>query len=220
MSFGPLENLRRNIGIRLSLWYALVFTLSSLALLTLAYYLLAAAIGSKDREVLAARLREAAVIYVNGGYGALDGWVATQPQAVRQAMVVAVVNRYNALTFWRAPDWMKVELIPIGDGLRREVGLFMRLPQSAERDFTRISHMSPDGSVLLVGRLTDSRQAFLNPVRRIFIIVGSTTILLGFIAGAFFANRAMQPVRQIVSTARSIIRTGQLDARVPVRESD
>jgi signal transduction histidine kinase len=30
----------------------------------------------------------------------------------------------------------------------------------------------------------------------------------------------MQPIRQIVSTARSIIRTGQLDARVPVRESD
>jgi signal transduction histidine kinase len=30
----------------------------------------------------------------------------------------------------------------------------------------------------------------------------------------------MQPVRQIVSTARSIIRTGQFDARVPARESD
>jgi len=44
--------------------------------------------------------------------------------------------------------------------------------------------------------------------------------VLGFLAGVFFAHRAMQPVRQIVSTARSIIRTGQLDARVPVRESD
>src|SRR5207248_7127511 len=30
----------------------------------------------------------------------------------------------------------------------------------------------------------------------------------------------MQPVRQFVSTARSIIDTGQLDARVPVRKSD
>ena len=33
-------------------------------------------------------------------------------------------------------------------------------------------------------------------------------------------HRALLPVRQIVSTARSIIRTGQLDARVPVRASD
>ena len=46
------------------------------------------------------------------------------------------------------------------------------------------------------------------------------TVLLGFIAGAFFAYRAMRPVRQIVATARSIIRTGQLDARVPARPSD
>jgi signal transduction histidine kinase len=46
------------------------------------------------------------------------------------------------------------------------------------------------------------------------------TVVLGFLAGAFFAHRAMQPVRQIVATARSIIRTGQLDARVPVRQSN
>jgi signal transduction histidine kinase len=46
------------------------------------------------------------------------------------------------------------------------------------------------------------------------------TVALGFLAGAFFAHRAMLPVRQIVSTAQSIIRTGQLDARVPVRQSD
>jgi signal transduction histidine kinase len=43
--------------------------------------------------------------------------------------------------------------------------------------------------------------------------------VLGFLAGAFFAHRAMQPVRQIVATARSIIQTGQLDARVAVRSS-
>src|SRR5207237_7153721 len=34
------------------------------------------------------------------------------------------------------------------------------------------------------------------------------------------AQRIMQPVRQIGSTARSSIRTGQLNARVRVRESD
>jgi signal transduction histidine kinase len=38
--------------------------------------------------------------------------------------------------------------------------------------------------------------------------------------GAFFAHRALLPVRQIVLTARSIISTRQLDARVPQRKSD
>ena len=43
MFSGLLEPLRRSIGLRLSLWYALIFTVSSAALLALAYYLLAAA---------------------------------------------------------------------------------------------------------------------------------------------------------------------------------
>src|SRR6266567_2777293 len=189
MSSGLLEPLRRNIAIRLGLWYALIFTLSSLALLTLAYYLVAAAVGSKDREVLAARLKEAAAVYDGGGLTALQ-------------------------------DWVTFRDVPTGwEGYRRQVGV-IRLPQSAEKDFTLASAVLSDGSLLQVGRSANSRQALLDPLRHSFLAIGSVTLLFGFLAGAFFAHRAMQPVRQIVSTARSIIRTGQLDARVPVRESD
>src|ERR1039457_447179 len=79
MSSGLLDPLRRNIGLRLSLFYALIFTVSSVALLALAYSLLAAAIGSKDREVLEARLKEAAVVYETGGAIGLRSWVHSQP---------------------------------------------------------------------------------------------------------------------------------------------
>jgi hypothetical protein len=50
MFSGLLDPLRRNIAVRLGVWYALIFGLSSIALFTLAYYLLAAAVGSKDRD--------------------------------------------------------------------------------------------------------------------------------------------------------------------------
>ena len=45
-------------------------------------------------------------------------------------------------------------------------------------------------------------------------------LLLSLVAGALFAHRTMLPVRQIVATAKSIIQTGRLDARVPARKSD
>jgi signal transduction histidine kinase len=45
-------------------------------------------------------------------------------------------------------------------------------------------------------------------------------VVVGFLAGNLFAYRAMQPVRQVVDTARAIIRTGRLNARVPARPSD
>src|SRR5258708_7847186 len=221
MFSGLLDPFRRNIGVRLSLLYALIFTLSTLALFTLAYYLLAAAINSKDREVLQARVKEAAAVYEGGGVRALRDWVQSQPPEAQQTLFVRLVNVFNNVTFVTAPqDWVTFRDVPTGwEGYRRQVGT-IRIPQNAEKDFTLNSVVLADGSLLQIGRITNSREAFLDPVRRSLFLVGSATIAIGFLAGAFFAHRAMQPVRQIVSTARSIIRTGQLDARVPVRESD
>jgi signal transduction histidine kinase len=73
---------------------------------------------------------------------------------------------------------------------------------------------------LQVGRATNNRQTLLQPFRKIFVGVMTPVILLGVLGGALFAHRAMQPVREIVATARSIIDTGNLDARVPVRRTE
>src|SRR5215204_556799 len=99
MSSGLLDRLRRNIGVRLGLLYAVLFTLSNLALFTLAYYLLAAAISSKDREVLEARLKEAAALYKAGRVRALSNWVQSQPPEVKRTLFVRVVNGFNNVTF-------------------------------------------------------------------------------------------------------------------------
>jgi signal transduction histidine kinase len=220
MFSGPLESLRRNIGLRLSLLYALIFTTSSVALLALAYYLLAVAVEAKDREVLEARLKEAAVVYQAGGVNALQAWVRSQPEQAQKTMFVRLLNpASNSSRIISAPeDWLAFKDVPGWEGLFRT--RYIRLPQNAERDYTLGSVEMPGGWMLQIGRTTNSREAILNPIRRSFLIIGSLTILVGFLAGAFFGQRAMQPVRQIVSTARSIIRTGQLNARVPVRPSD
>jgi signal transduction histidine kinase len=220
MFSGLLEPLRRNIGLRLSLFYALIFTVSCVALLALAYYLLAAAIGSKDREVLEARLKEAAVVYEAGGVNALRGWVRSQPVQVQNTMFVHLVNPLNNsdLVISAPEDWVALKDVPGWEGFLKTP--YLRIPKNTERDYTLGRVELPGRWFLQIGQTTNSREALLNPVRRSFLLVGSITIVLGFLAGAFFAHRAMQPVRQIVATARSIIRTGQLDARVPVRQSN
>ena len=220
MFSGLLDSFRRNIGVRLSLLYALIFTLCSAALFTLAYYLLVAAIGSKDREVIEARLTEAAAVYQNGGVNALRNWAGNQPPEIQNTMFVRLVNLYTEAEFpITAPgDWVGIRDVPGWEGFLKE--RFIRIPRTAERDLLLARKILPSGWVLQMGRTTNSREAILNPIRRSFITIGGMTILLGFLAGAFFAHRSMQPVRQIVSTARSIIRTGQFNSRVPVRESD
>jgi signal transduction histidine kinase len=217
MSFGLPETLRRNVAVRLSLWYAFIFTLSSLALFGFAYYLLAAAVGSKDQEVLEARWREIAAVYDAGGPGALNAWVQGQPAAVRQGLFIRVIGPFGMRLFNTPPDWVAFRDVPGWAGYRRQ--LFIRIPRDEERDFTLAHGELADRTELQVGRITNSREALLNPVRRSFLTAGTVTVLLGFLAGAFFAQRAMQPIRHIVATARSIIATGQFSARVPVRRA-
>jgi signal transduction histidine kinase len=221
MYSGLLESLRRNVGVRLSLWYAVLFSLSCGALFVFAYYLLAVAIGAKDREVLEARYKEVAAVYGGGGARGLRAWAQTQPSQGQSALFIRLVSVFNNVDFVSAPqDWVTFRDVPGGwQGYRTKVRE-VRVPQNEERDFTLRSGVLADGALLQVGRTANSREALLNPVRRSFLAAGSVTVLVGFMAGVFFANRAMLPVRRIVATAQSIIRTGQLDARVPVRHSN
>ena len=222
MSSNPLERLRRNIAVRLGLWHALIFTVSSLALFLLSYYLFVAAVEGKDREILAARLREYAGIYASGGPPALQRWLAsTEESRTSQLIYVRLIDARNGVVLTRVPqDWITFKDAGVDwNGYRRRVGL-VRMPQSAERDFSLLSTELRDGSLLQVGRSTDSRETLLKPFRRTVLGGLAAILLIGSAAGALFAWRAMRPVRQIVATARSIISTGSLDARVPLRASE
>jgi two-component system OmpR family response regulator len=184
-----LDPFRRNIGVRLGLWYALVFTLSSAAVFTLAYYVLVAAIANKDREVLEARLKEVGVVYQAGGINGLERWVRSQPAQIQNTMFVRLVNRRNEVGFASAPpDWVEFrDAVSDPQGYRITVP-YLRIPQNAERDYTLRSAALPDGSLLQIGRTTNSREAVFDPIRRSFITIGSVTVVLGFLAGAFFCS--------------------------------
>ena len=219
MSLDLLKTARRNIGLRLGLWYAFVLAVSSVALLTIAYYLVAADVGRKDQEVLQTHLKAYAASFESGGLPALQG-AMQQESGGTKAFFIRLVNPYNAVSFANVPtDWVAFKDIPSGLAGYRQQGVFLRIPKDEEKDFLIATMQLPDNFLLQVGRSTNSRAALLEPLRRDFVLFGSVTILLGFLVGAFFAHRAMRPIRQVVVTARSIIQTGRLDARVPVRKS-
>ncbi len=73
MSFGFLERLRRTIGFRLTLWYAAIFILSSLALFILAYFFLASTLRQKDHELILSRLKEVEAQFLTTGSRGSDG---------------------------------------------------------------------------------------------------------------------------------------------------
>lgn len=216
-----LDPLRRNLGLRLNLWYTALFVVCSAALFLLLYVLLAHAIETKEREVVEAELKRYATLYQTGGLGALRRVLFHEDTRPREKpFFVRLISPRNTVVLVSAPEeWLSFEERERGwDGYRRQIGV-LRIPKNEERDFVLVSTEFRDGTLLQVGRSASNREALLQPFRRAFLGAFGAIVVLGFAAGALFTRRALLPVRQITHTAREIIATGRLDARVPTRPS-
>ena len=213
-----LINLWHSLAFRLGLLYVVLFTLSALVLFAVLYLLLAASAQSKDREMIEARLNECATVYNVGGFSAVQELVQRGGVSPgRASFFVRLENERGVVVFLTAPeDWIHFDasaLERVGASSSRV--LWLRIPKDERSDFLIASDQLSDGSILEVGKSSNSREALLEPFRRNFLLVMLPTILLGALSGSYLARRATRPVGQIVATARTIINTGNLSARVP-----
>ncbi len=125
-------------------------------------------------------------------------------------------NPLGSVVFVNAPDdWYQTDTSALDKNAGESRRTWLVIPKDEERDITVAAMRLGDGSVLQVGRSTDNRTAVLEPFRRNLLIVMTPTLLLGVLGGAYFAHRVAKPVREVAATARAILDTGDLSARVP-----
>jgi signal transduction histidine kinase len=216
MSSGVLERLRRSLAIRLNLWYSAIFIVSAAILFLLTYALLFAATGRKDQELVESQLKEYAAVYGERGARGLGQYIQDTTRDPARVPIVRITARRGPSLLVAAPSgWLSQELREVGPGWYQR-DLWLRVPADAHRDLVFGATQLRDGSWLEVGRLTDSRDALLKPFRGAFFGVMIPVVGLGILGGTFLSHRATRPLREMVSTARSILRTGRLDERVPV----
>jgi signal transduction histidine kinase len=213
-----LRSAGRSLAFSLSVLYAGLFTLGAVVLFAFLYVLLASTLQSKDREMIHARLNECTTVYNYGGLAALEDLVRRSGSAALKAsFFVRIESARGSVLFLTAPqDWVHFD----SAALTRENPssshlLWLRIPKDEQQDFLIASEQLPDGSTLEVGKSSNSRGALLGPFWRSFIGIMLPTLLLGAGVGTYLARRATRPVSQIVATARRIINTGDLSARVP-----
>jgi signal transduction histidine kinase len=221
MSSKPVEPARGSFSLRLNLWYSGIFILTACGLFLLAYFVLASAIQQRDREVLQAKLDEYRAWYEGGGLNRLNAKFISSPEGGRNAFFVRLSSRRNEALFLSVPEtWQGFDIRKIDVINTESPGTWFSLRGRDPRHVWLIaSAITRDGLLLQAGMSTAETAALLYRFRLITLILIAGVVVVGFTGGAFFTNRALRPIRQLIDTVRGIIQTGRMNARVPARPS-
>jgi signal transduction histidine kinase len=204
---------RGSLGLRLALWYAGIFAASSIVLVALTYALLATSLRQRDHEIIVSTLREYAARYEAGGLGALARAVELEERAGRhERLFVRVIGRgRDALFLSMPPEWSDFDVDSLGS-----TDSWARAPSPGRAATLEVAPARLfDGTILQVGKSTESRDALLASFRRVVMIVLVAMMVVALAGGALVTQSSLQPIRNLATVVRGIITTGRTDARVP-----
>jgi len=206
---------RRTLGLRLSLWYAAVFILSTVGLVALTYALLASSLAQRDHDIINATLREYVSRYEAGGLPALQRAVEIEERTgQRERLFVRVLGPgADALFVTTPPGWNDFDVDELQNA-RDGLGAAHAPDRDAVLEVA--SARLIDGTILQVGKSNETRRALLRQFRVIVGWVSALTMVVGVIGGLVLTRSTLRPIDNLIHVVRNIIRTGRTNERVPV----
>jgi signal transduction histidine kinase len=183
-------------GLRLALWYATLFVIGAIAIVFLTYYLAAASLTQRDRQIIEQKLGEYASVYARGGIRSLYDVVSYEQRTAPERLFVRVLDRgREMIVFTPSQEW---------DSARVET----------------VARTLPDGTIVQVGKSPDLRQDLLARFRATLGLVTLSIVIIALTGGWLATQSALQPIRRLRTAVTRIIRTGRTDERVPVGAGD
>lgn len=190
------EKYPRPLFLRLGLWYATLFVAGAVAIVYLTYYVTAASLAQRDRQILQSKLGEYATVYRRGGLRALTETVRAEQLTAPERLYVRVVDRgAEALVVSMPGGWNREAL------------------ETATLQF-------PDGTFVEVGKSIEARRDLLSRFRAALALVTLVIVSIALLGGWFATQSALEPIRRLTAAVRRIVRTGRTDERVQVAEHE
>ena len=203
-------------SLKLSLLYAVFFIVSSLTLFFVAYYVINGLVEEKEREVIRDRIQEYTAWYYEGGINAIRSRFAVQSQSTGDIIFIRIIGPLDQVLFVSLPPGVEdFDLNRLKGHTHSQKDLLYFVKGSKGDSWTIGNSRLPGGLLLQVGKNSSRSQEFLSYFRSVFLKIVLPLLLVGVLVSGWVTYRAMNPVRQLISTVRKIIQTGDTSSRVP-----
>src|SRR3972149_6550400 len=211
--------LLKSSSFRLITWYTILFVLSSLAINIYAYTVISSFIYEQSRKEIEDEMGEFVEIYRGNGLAALRKDVFEDED--NPFLVRLIGNQDNTLILRIPKDWsgFNIEQLEKSDYPKNREWKYLKGEEN-ENEFEITSLSISDGSTLQLGHKIIEREDLFRRIRKVYIIAIIPIILFGYLGGIFVADRALNPIRQLIYTLNSIVASGKIDVRVPVYQTD
>lgn len=222
MSSGWRDRLGGALGFRLAAWYLAIFLASAAAVAVLTYALLAASLRERDTDAIRDLAIRYAGAYASGGIAAVDRSVSADRAAGRyEPFFLRLARGREAVLYLTPSDWSALDATAL-DAAALEAGGWREIhggPGGAPLDVFSIQ--LADGTRLQVGRSSHARADALARFRARALVILLALVAVAVAGGYVLTQSALKPLRALAATLEHILRTGRMEARVPVaRTSD
>jgi signal transduction histidine kinase len=222
MCFGKkISALTHSLGARISLWYAIGFVGSFFLLIAFAFYLTTRSIHRSDRADVLAESEADAAHYRQIG-----------EQAYRAEVSRELPDPGDLLLRLSAPDGQTLLLRSAGGEAEANIDWIESRLQTHRRsgwqrlrtrdhkaEWQVFSQRMPDGNWLQLAKNDAHARQLLRSLRDALFAAATLMVLLAIGGGTALTARALRPIRRLIETARKVIDSGDLSARVPLRGS-
>jgi len=217
-----LLDIRHSLAFRLTLWYAVVFTVSAGVGFLFFYLLITSVLRQQtDQDLLSAARAFSSILAVQGAE-ALKRQALLETQAggekkvfFRLLYITGDLFSSSNMSYWRDIGINKDAIQRLLDN-HRSVFDTISIPERRYEVRILYAALGP-GMILQLGRAMDNLTRIIEAFRKIFVITMAALFIFATIVGWFMAKRALAGVERVTQTARRIS-DHSLDERVPVKK--
>ena len=220
MSFGRMIRLPQTLSFRLTLWYGLIFSISSCLAFLFFYVLITTNLKKQLDDRLSQKISEFEAIYNLQGLDEVKEAALIESRAAGEKKIFfrllyasGVAFSSSNMSYWRSIGINRRAVRQLMES-RARVYETVSIPGRGDR--VRIAYGVIGRKIVVqLGYSMETDIAFVAIFKRIFFVTMSALIITAVLVGWFMARRAVSGVEAVTRTARQISES-DLGRRVPI----